>query len=78
MNRIKIQNGRIILRDRIIPNGCLLIEEGKIIAVEETDHEFPGAKIIDAKGNYVSPGFIDIHVHGGGDHDFMDGTEEAF
>jgi len=78
MNRIKIHNGRLILRDRIIPNGCLLIEEGEIIAVEESDHEFPDARIIDAKGNYVSPGFIDIHVHGGGDHDFMDGTEEAF
>jgi len=78
MNSIKIINGRLILRDRIIPNGCLLIEAGKIIAVEESDHEFPDAKIIDAKGDYVSPGFIDIHVHGGGDHDFMDGTEEAF
>lgn len=28
--------------------------------------------------NFVAPGFIDIHVHGGGGHDFMDGTEEAF
>lgn len=78
MNRIKITNGRIILRDRIIPSGCLLIEEGKIKAMGEGDLEFPDAKIIDAKGNYVSPGFIDIHVHGGGDHDFMDGTKEAF
>lgn len=34
--------------------------------------------VIDAAGHYVSPGFIDLHVHGGGGHDFMDGTEEAF
>ena len=31
-----------------------------------------------AKGNYVSAGFIDIHLHGGGGYDFLDGTEEAF
>ena len=34
--------------------------------------------IIDAKGCYIAPAFIDLHVHGGGGHDFMDGTEEAF
>jgi N-acetylglucosamine-6-phosphate deacetylase len=34
--------------------------------------------VIDAGGCYVSPGFIDIHVHGGGGHDFMDGNEAAF
>jgi N-acetylglucosamine-6-phosphate deacetylase len=33
---------------------------------------------IDAGGRYVAPGFIDMHVHGGGGHDFMDGTVEAF
>jgi N-acetylglucosamine-6-phosphate deacetylase len=33
---------------------------------------------IDAGGRYVAPGLIDIHVHGGGGHDFMDGTVEAF
>jgi N-acetylglucosamine-6-phosphate deacetylase len=40
--------------------------------------DFPDAIEIDAKGDYISPGFIDIHVHGGGGHDFMDGSEEAF
>jgi len=37
-----------------------------------------GAAEIDAGGRYVAPGLIDIHVHGGGGHDFMDGTVEAF
>jgi N-acetylglucosamine-6-phosphate deacetylase len=78
MNRIKITNGRIILRDSIIPSGTLLVEEGKIIAVTAGDAEFSDARVIDAQGQYIAPGFIDIHVHGGGDHDFMDGTEEAF
>ena len=78
MNRIKITNGKIILRDSIIPSGTLLVEEGKIIAVTAGDAEFSDTRVIDAQGQYIAPGFIDIHVHGGGDHDFMDGTEEAF
>jgi N-acetylglucosamine-6-phosphate deacetylase len=44
----------------------------------ERDMEFADAIEIDANGNYISPGFIDIHVHGGGGYDFMDGNEEAF
>ncbi len=76
--RIKIINGRIILTDRILQYGTVLIEGRKIIGVEEGNPEWDAALTIDAKGNYISPGFIDIHVHGGGGHDFMDGTEEAF
>lgn len=76
--KIKIKNGKVILAERIIPHGTVLVENGIIIGVEEGNVEFPDALEIDAKGNYISPGFIDIHVHGGGGHDFMDGTEEAF
>ncbi len=74
----KIINGRIITPYRIINGGCILITGDKITAVSEYDIEAPGAMVIDAVGKYISPGFIDIHVHGGGGHDFMDGTEEAF
>ena len=42
------------------------------------DTEFPGAELVDARGQYISPGFMDIHVHGGGGSDFMDGSVEAF
>lgn len=35
-------------------------------------------RIIDLGGDFLSPGFIDLHCHGGGGHDFMDGTAEAF
>ncbi|GAB2778365.1 N-acetylglucosamine-6-phosphate deacetylase [Rhabdobacter roseus] len=76
--KIKIHNGTLLTPYRRIPNGTLLIENGKIVAVSETDLDVSDALEIDAKGYFVAPGFIDIHVHGGGGHDFMDGTEEAF
>jgi N-acetylglucosamine-6-phosphate deacetylase len=75
---IKICNGNLITPSRIIPNGSLLIEDGIITAVAEHDIDIPDAFIIDAGGKYISAGFIDIHVHGGGGHDFMDNTVEAF
>lgn len=76
--KIKIHNGNIITPYRIIPNGTIVITGSRITEVSETDIEVPGAVEINAKGQYVAPGFIDIHVHGGGGYDFMDSTETAF
>lgn len=77
-DKIKIYNGTILTPFRIIPNGTVVITDGKITEVREGDCEVDGALGIDAKGQYISPGFIDIHVHGGGGHDFMDGSTDAF
>lgn len=76
--KIKIYNGRLITPYRLIENGTVLIEDGVIVAVQEGDIPFQAETVIDARGNYVSPGFIDLHVHGGGGADFMDGSVEAF
>jgi N-acetylglucosamine-6-phosphate deacetylase len=76
--RFKISNGQIIGRDAIHSGACVLVEQGKILGIEPMDTEFPDAEFVDAQGNYIAPGFIDIHVHGGGGCDFMDGTVEAF
>lgn len=78
MTRIKIFNGNIITPYRIIKNGSVLIENGRIVFVSGGDIQAEDCINIDAEGKYVSPGFIDIHVHGGGGHDFMDGTVEAY
>lgn len=75
---IKIFNGKIITPFRIIPQGTVIIQDGKIAEVTEGNIEVRDAVEIDAQGKYISPGFIDIHVHGGGGYDFMDGTVEAF
>lgn len=75
---IHIINGNIITPQGILRKGQLLLSGGKIIAVYDRPQEIKADITIDAKGRYVSPGFIDIHVHGGGGYDFMDGTTEAF
>jgi N-acetylglucosamine-6-phosphate deacetylase len=76
--RIKIFNGQIIHQYQIQSGGCLLIENGKIVDAAVNDVDFPDAELIDAQGNFISPGFIDIHIHGGGGSDFMDGTVNDF
>jgi N-acetylglucosamine-6-phosphate deacetylase len=76
--RIKIYNGKVILPGRILAQGTVLVADGIITAVEAGDLEYADATEINANGNYISPGFIDIHVHGGGGYDFMDGTTAAF
>jgi N-acetylglucosamine-6-phosphate deacetylase len=78
MHRLKIHNGRVITPAGVLVNGSVLIEDGVIVGVESSDVEFEDALSIDAEGRYISPGFIDIHIHGGGGFDFMDETEEAF
>jgi len=76
--RLKIFNGRVLTPARIIPNGTVAIIGETIKDVTENNIDLPGAIEIDAQGNYISPGFIDLHVHGGGGYDFMDGTVDAF
>jgi N-acetylglucosamine-6-phosphate deacetylase len=78
VQRLKVYNGKIVTPTRILDGGSLLVTGTTITAVSEKNIEVEDAVEIDAKGNYVSPGFIDIHVHGGGGHDFMDATETAF
>ena len=70
------KNGKIVFPDKV-QEGILVIKEGKIkgFGIEQIE---PNAEVIDAKGGYILSGFIDIHVHGGGGADFMDGTVEAF
>lgn len=76
--RLKIYNAKIITPYRIIQNGAILITENSITAVAEGDLPADDAIEIDAMGQYAAPGFIDIHVHGGGGYDFMDSTGTAF
>ena len=68
-------NGRIILTDRILDGYSVIVEDGVISDV--TKGNTAADKVVDLGGRYLAPGFIDMHTHGAGGHDFMDGTEEA-
>ena len=78
MENVVITNGQIITPDSIIPKGSVVLKGNTIVSVHEGNVEISNARVINAEGHYVSPGFIDIHVHGGGGFDFMDGSVESF
>lgn len=73
-----IVNGKIITEAAVLLNSVILFED-KIVDVVNEDEiiNYKDLEIIDAKGQYVSPGFIDIHIHGSGSCDTMDGNMEA-
>jgi N-acetylglucosamine-6-phosphate deacetylase len=79
-NHYFLINGAIMTPHRVLSNSGLLIEGSKIKTLFPMDsfHPHSGAKILDVKGAYIAPGFIDMHLHGGGGADVMDGTPEAF
>jgi N-acetylglucosamine-6-phosphate deacetylase len=68
--------GTVLLPDRALDGATVLVRDGRIAAVG--DAAPPGAERIDLAGGYLTPGFIDLHVHGGDGADFMDGSEDAF
>lgn len=76
---ICIKNANVIREYDILEDGVILIDGERIAAVGKADDiEVPEcAEVIDAKGLYVGPGFVDIHVHGGGKYMFHDDPENA-
>jgi N-acetylglucosamine-6-phosphate deacetylase len=67
-----------ILPDRLMEEAWVLCEKGKIVSISTKKPKVTAeTQIVDGRGGYLSPGFIDIHVHGGDGADFMDGTSEA-
>jgi len=76
MPRQVFVNASVILPDCVLPNAGLVVEEGRIVEILRDAESMVGA--IDVQGMYLSPGFVDVHVHGGDGADFMDGTAEAF
>ena len=76
---IYVKNANVVLENDILFDGVLVIEQDRIINVG-IQEELPvpnNAEVIDAKGAYVGPGFVDIHVHGGGGAMFFDAPKKA-
>ncbi len=73
-----IINGKIILPDRVCEGAALLFEETVVAVIPEQELSgFSCEEIIDAAGAYVSPGLIDVHLHGRIGWDTCDGDLEG-
>ncbi len=70
--------GRLVLPDQVLENHHLIIRNDRIDAIRSDRRPLPkSATPVSLRGGYLTPGLIDLHVHGGGNADFMDGTPEA-
>ena len=63
MSKQVIKNVRIVLKDQIIQDHQILIEDGKIAAISKDNLESENCAVVNGEGLYLSPGFIDIHTH---------------
>ncbi|MBQ2933931.1 MAG: amidohydrolase family protein [Clostridia bacterium] len=71
-----LTNAKIVTEGKILEGYDIIVDNDKIAEVKPTT-EVNGEKI-DLCGNYIAPGFIEIHCHGGGGYEFIDATPEAF
>ncbi len=76
---LKLRSSRIVTPNGII-SGCLRIRSGKIAQLTEgltDDREYSDCEVLELGDDLVVPGFVDLHVHGGGGHDVMNGADSV-
>ena len=75
----QIYNGHILTPQGWINGGSVVLDGHTIVEVSKSARIMPDVDAtVDADGDHVLPGGIDLHCHGGGGSDFMEGTREAF
>jgi N-acetylglucosamine-6-phosphate deacetylase len=75
----RLVNATLVLPDRLVSGGAVHVRNGVIQnAGAAADLRTWDGPTIDARAMFAAPGFVDMHVHGGGGADFMDGSVEAF
>ena len=74
--RTKIGNVRVVTEDGV--RDGLKVYYGDGLILDLTEKDLPADRTVDGEGAYLSAGWIDIHTHGAGGADFLDGTAEAF
>lgn len=74
----QIINGHILTPGSWLKDGSILLCDDRIVEVTNSDLAVIGAKVVDARGMYIVPGFVAMNIHGAAGHDFKEGTEEAF
>jgi N-acetylglucosamine-6-phosphate deacetylase len=73
-----LKGGKIITPDTTLENKSLIIKDRKIMGIQSGDfNPSPGDRVVDVRGYWISPGLIDVHVHGAMGFDTMDATPEA-
>ena len=72
-----IVNGVLVTPYAALPGKTLLFERTVVAIADKNDRLPAGTETVDAEGGYVLPGFVDLHVHGGGGYDFLDGDAGA-
>jgi N-acetylglucosamine-6-phosphate deacetylase len=72
-----LTNARLIFPDGIRDGLDVVVDEGKITAIREQTRA-RGEDVVDLGGNYLAPGFVDLHVHGAVGRDTMEASAEAF
>jgi N-acetylglucosamine-6-phosphate deacetylase len=81
MSSLLLRNASLVLPDGVIESGWLLVEDGRITGLAAASGRPepvlpPGAAVHDLAGRYVLPGFVDMHVHGGGGAAFSAGDAQ--
>ena len=71
-------NGRLIFPNGIRDGFEVVVKEGRIAALRERSPARGEHEVIDLNGNYLAPGFIDLHVHGARGRDTMEASVEAY
>ena len=77
LSEMILTNARLIFPDGIRDGLELVVDKEKITAIREHSHARAN-KVLDLHGNYLAPGFIDLHVHGALGRDSMEASAEAF
>ncbi len=75
MENYVITNGKIVLKDRVLTNNHLVVKKGMIVDITTDISKYRNMHIVDATDLYVSPGFIEMHLHGCGKYNFSDLSE---
>ena len=71
---IVLAGGDIVLPDRILSSASLIIDQGRIAAIDTARGSPAGAAVANVQESYIVPGFVDVHVHGVEGHDTLDGA----
>jgi N-acetylglucosamine-6-phosphate deacetylase len=79
LTNLVIHNGKLLTETGVIANGMVGVLDGVIDYAGDHDasRAAVATSVVDARGKYIAPGFIDLHIHGGAGSDFMDATPDA-